>query len=212
MWERISALMRTRPYTFNIVSSGAIAFVGDYLAQRIEHQQGRQPRHARADAIPTTSQSSLPVASAFQMDALRSGTICGWSAIAMAPFYTQYFKTMDRYFPLKTVPHIGAKVLITASAVAPVMNGLYLAITTAIEDRLGDHPRPTPELWQAIDDKVRAELLGLVINSAQLWMPVNTLNWMFFPAHARVLLSTVVSVGWNAYISLVQHRPLPNEL
>ena len=208
--EALSALMRARPYAFNMLSSAAIAFVGDLLAQRIEHAPPRRQLVATdatiAVAASATATSGSDVAE-FELDALRSATICAWSAGVMAPFYTRYYAVMDRVFPLKSIAHIGSKVLITATTCAPVMNGLYLGATTAIEDRLGERPRP--ELASAIDAKVRAELPGLVLTSAQLWMPVNTLNWMFFPTHARVLLSTVVSVGWNAYISLVQHRPLP---
>lgn len=211
--QRVSELMRARPYAFNMLSSAAIAFVGDLAAQRIENAPPRRQLVAAATdtaSVATTAAGMSDVK--FKLDALRSGTICAWSAGVMAPFYTRYYVVMDRVFPLKTAAHIGSKVLITAATCAPVMNGLYLGVTTAIEDRFGERPRPAAELTSAIEAKVRTELPGLVLTSAQLWMPVNTLNWMFFPTHARVLLSTVVSVGWNAYISLVQHRPLPSAI
>jgi protein Mpv17 len=199
MWAAISHVMRTRPYSFNVVSSAAIAFVGDLGAQHIEHV--KPPRQQP----PHTADTDL------QLDVVRSAAIVGWSALVMAPFYTKYYRWTDSQWPHRTVAHIGAKVALTASVCAPMMNGLYLAVTSAIENHYHPQPRPQSQLVAQIQKKIAAELPDLILTSAKLWVPVNSLNWYFLPTHARVLLSTIVSVGWNAYISLVQHRPLPSE-
>jgi protein Mpv17 len=201
MWTAISHLMRTSPYTFNIASSTAIAFAGDLGAQHIEHRQKDIMKEQPPPAADTD----------FQLNVVRSAAIVGWSALVMAPFYTKYFRWTDYQWPHRTLVHIGAKVALTASVCAPIMNGLYLAVTSGIENHYHPQPRSPMEMVSQIRKKIAAELPDLVLTSAKLWVPVNSLNWYFLPTHARVLLSTIVSVGWNAYISLVQHRPLPSE-
>jgi hypothetical protein len=186
--ETLLHLLKTRPYTFNMVSSALISCVGDGIAQALE-QRGRD--------------------TPFHFDGLRSFIITSWSSAVLAPFYTKYYAVLDRFLPLRSVPHIGIKVCITAIVCAPVFNGLYLSLSTWGEDRLGPSPSPTTVIMERCQLKVRHELPDLVLSSAKLWVPVNSLNWMFFPTHLRVLVSTCVSVGWNAYLSLVGHRALP---
>ena len=121
--EALLQLLKTRPYTFNIVSSALISCVGDGIAQGLEQ---------RGTAVP------------FQFDGLRSCIITSWSSAVLAPFYTKYYAVLDKFLPLRSVPHIGFKVCLTAVVCAPVFNGLYLSLSTWGEDRLGPHPSPTP--------------------------------------------------------------------
>jgi hypothetical protein len=99
-----------------------------------------------------------------------------------------------------------AKAAITAVILSPPNNALYLGSTAALENALRPFPRPWPLVADAARAKIEGELFTIVFNSAKLWVPINTLSWYFLPTHFRMLTISIVNVGWNAYISLVQHR------
>ena len=99
-----------------------------------------------------------------------------------------------------------AKAAITAVIMSPPNNALYLGSTAALENALRPSPRPWPHVAEAAHAKIQNELVTIVLNSAKLWVPINTLSWYLLPTHYRMLTISIVNVGWNAYISLVQHR------
>lgn len=57
--------------------------------------------------------------------------------------------------------------------------------------------------------KIETELISTVKTSAQIWVPINFVNFAFVPNHLRPFGLLFFSVFWNCYLSLVQHRDIP---
>ena len=57
--------------------------------------------------------------------------------------------------------------------------------------------------------KIETELVSTVKTSAQVWVPINFVNFAFVPNHLRPFGLLFFSVFWNCYLSLVQHRDVP---
>ena len=53
--------------------------------------------------------------------------------------------------------------------------------------------------------KISASLPAIIVNRAQLSIPVNTLVFYAVPVVYRSLALSCVSVGWMTYLSIVQH-------
>ena len=54
-------------------------------------------------------------------------------------------------------------------------------------------------------------LLDIILGSAAVWVPTNTLNFMFVPKAYRVVPTVMVSTGWNVYLSYATHREQEKE-
>jgi len=65
------------------------------------------------------------------------------------------------------------------------------------------------ELSTRIQDKVRSEFTGAVVGSFSVWVPANTIAWYAIPPAFRFPILSSLSVLWNTYLSLAQHRPTP---
>ena len=57
--------------------------------------------------------------------------------------------------------------------------------------------------------KIETELISTVKTSAQVWVPINFVNFAIVPNHLRPFGLLFFSVFWNCYLSLVQHRDVP---
>ena len=57
--------------------------------------------------------------------------------------------------------------------------------------------------------KIETELTSTVKTSAQIWVPINFVNFALVPNHLRPFGLLFFSVFWNCYLSLVQHRDVP---
>lgn len=56
--------------------------------------------------------------------------------------------------------------------------------------------------------KIEAELWPTIVNSAKVWVPAHLVNFTVVPVHFRPVTISVVSIFWNCYLSLVQHRDI----
>jgi hypothetical protein len=45
-----------------------------------------------------------------------------------------------------------------------------------------------------------------MVNSYTVWVPVGCINFKLIPTHLRVVFIALAATGWNAYLSLVQHK------
>jgi hypothetical protein len=61
-------------------------------------------------------------------------------------------------------------------------------------------------VWTTAQDKWRTELCDTIFTSAQLWVPINLINFSIVPMLYRPLVLMAGSAGWNCYLSLSQHR------
>jgi hypothetical protein len=64
--------------------------------------------------------------------------------------------------------------------------------------------------WTALGAEIRArveaDLFDVMVNSYTVWVPVGCINFKLIPTHLRVVFIALAATGWNAYLSLVQHK------
>lgn len=177
-WGAYQAWLRRRPYLANSVTSGVVMLVGDTMSQRTQHPG----RH----------------------DWNRTAVMVSWSSGFFTPFFVTWFRTLEAHFPTPTLPTCVLKAALTALS-GPLVNGAFFVYSTTAEHVIGSRDVVERGTKQEINRKLRDELPAVVVNSARVWGPFNTLNWWLCPAHLRIGVASVVSTGWNWYISSVQH-------
>jgi hypothetical protein len=170
------------------------------------------------------------------LDGYRTLSMSGWAAGFMTPFFMSLYRFYDHLFRVNTYPSIIAKVAMTFVASIPV-NALFFVYGTSVHhtaewlalrrdyrEELWDLGLDTIEITAILQAdgppfdmemlvskselKITTELYNTMKTSAKAWIPINFLNFAFVPAHLRPLVFALCSVGWNCYLSLVQHRDL----
>lgn len=81
----------------------------------------------------------------------------------------------------------------------PIDNGSFDCIATPRVLTLEGRPNEVPA-------KLRSDWVGVVQSNWHLWIPVQLLNFTAVPANLRVLVTNLVAVGWNAYLSYASHK------
>lgn len=175
-------LLRRRPVLTNVISSIVVATTGDYLSQKFESRFKDN----------------------FVVDESRIRTMFLWGGTIVPLLWGKFYNVVDSRFPKKSFSHISSKVFLAAAIMTPLMNALYITFCIAVENQ---NKNTFAEIKEKIVVQITNDLIPIVVQSAQIWVPLNTLNWTFFPPHTRLLFTTVANVGWNAYISFMLHRP-----
>eukprot|EP00747_Dinoflagellata_sp_TGD_P189488 gnl/TRDRNA2_/TRDRNA2_49872_c0_seq2.p1 gnl/TRDRNA2_/TRDRNA2_49872_c0~~gnl/TRDRNA2_/TRDRNA2_49872_c0_seq2.p1 ORF type:complete len:206 (-),score=22.70 gnl/TRDRNA2_/TRDRNA2_49872_c0_seq2:96-713(-) len=195
LWAAYSEALRVRPLRTNVASAGAIMFVGDSAAQQIELRRDGALAHCQ--------------------DFGRTATMTSWNALFFAPFFFYWFRFLDARWP---TPHdlewllrgkrVLKKVVVNhACSVAP-LNAAFFVYSATLEHALSSagEPGDAGTLWVKVVEKFRHNFVAVIIGSFSWWMPINTLNFMFCAPHMRILVTSVASIVWNTYLSLVSHR------
>ena len=60
---------------------------------------------------------------------------------------------------------------------------------------------PLSKAWEYL----KADLPSTYITDVVVWTPIQLLNFRFIPVHFQPQIVSVVNIGWNAYLSWVQH-------
>lgn len=58
-----------------------------------------------------------------------------------------------------------------------------------------------------LERQLRDSWAESVITNWKLWVPCQIINLGFVPVHLQVLVSNVVALAWNSYMSYITHRP-----
>ena len=53
--------------------------------------------------------------------------------------------------------------------------------------------------------KLKNDLVHTTVMSAAVWIPATAINFRFCPIRYRMIVASVVSVGWGCYTSIVVH-------
>ncbi|KAL6063487.1 hypothetical protein QOT17_011497 [Balamuthia mandrillaris] len=205
-------MLHERPVLTNGLTAAALMSVGDVIAQTV-----RLRNHTTSSpALIASPAPSSRLGSRF--DAQRNMVMTSWGGFFFGPTFYYWFRFLDRKLPAKGLKVVLLKVSLTATLIAPPFNALFFAWTTTMEHLCAaattttpSQHKPTPSqrgrlILRDIFDRWRNDLGRVCVNSAGLWGVANTLNWCLLPNHMRTAFSSVVSVAWNAYLSLVQHR------
>ncbi|GMH58600.1 hypothetical protein TrVE_jg7667 [Triparma verrucosa] len=192
-------LLKSHPFKTNMASALVIFSLGDVTAQYIEHE----------NEMPKGQMRQMP----FQLDYLRMNEMVLWSAGFYTPLFYKFYNWMDvrwpKVTPFNVVRKVGAAFLLSAP-----INSLFFAYGVAYPHFVSTYVTrttssvPYSEISSDTSKKVEAELLNTMKASAALWWPANAANFAFVPPHLRAIWTSVFSVVWSTYLSLVQHRDL----
>ena len=91
---------------------------------------------------------------------------------------------------------IGFKLAADCFLFDPAYLALFFTATNAMEGR-----NPTE-----IATKLRTDLLPTYLVDIAVWLPIQTINFRWVPVVYQALFVQSCNIGWNAYLSFVQHR------
>mmetsp|Transcript_17313 Transcript_17313/g.26993 ORF Transcript_17313/g.26993 Transcript_17313/m.26993 type:complete len:374 (+) Transcript_17313:157-1278(+) len=160
----------------------------------------------------------------FQLDTTRICSMMGWSVGIHAPSWIAIFKCFDKIFPGKMTPKsLVARVGFTAMCALPFNAAFFTYATCShllLEEMnmrrnsnnhvtVGDLKVLIRQMATETKLKLEREYVSTVVDSYQLWVPFNTINFAFVPPHLRMVALSVTTMFWNCYLSLAQHRDIP---
>jgi hypothetical protein len=164
------------------------------------------------------------------IDVIRSASMGMWACCVVTPGHMVLYRVLDRCLPQKTPFAIACRLASTIAYSIP-NNTLFFMYGTCVHHTVewydqrtllweqykerGDRGRPfaapafdVEQMLYKSRLKMEAELYPTVVNSAKLWLPTHLLNFTVVPSHFRPAMICVVSIFWNCYLSLVQHRDI----
>ena len=194
------------PYKTNAATSGILMGLGDRVAQYVERQRIHDELIEYEKKQQNGEQNLQPkphLRTPYESYA-RTSILTIWAGCVSSPWWTWWYTWLHQRFPGK----IFMWVLVTAGIPAPFWNCAFFVFSTAAE-----HAALAPSPWEQryecmnrIQTKLDHQFLPTVIRSAQLWIPVNILNFYFIPLEFRMLAGSSVAFAWNVYLSLAQMR------
>ena len=115
-------------------------------------------------------------------------------AVAMAPL-RRILLANDGAARLRTWKMIGFKLAMDTFVFDPAYLTLFFTVTSIMEGKtLRD------VAWRLREDLARTWLIDVAV-----WTPIQTANFRFVPVHYQALVVQSCNIGWNAYLSFVQH-------
>lgn len=93
---------------------------------------------------------------------------------------------------------IGFKLAADCFLFDPAYLALFFTATNAMEGR-----GPTE-----IAAKLRTDLLPTYLVDIAVWLPIQTINFRWVPVVYQAIFVQSCNIGWNAYLSFVQHRSI----
>jgi len=171
------------------------------------------------------------------MDLFRTGTMVLWSVTAYTPFFMGLYRLFDRFLPAGGTSVVGVLSRTSLSFVASIpFNAAFYCYGTLVHHttewyELVERERNNgvgsdggwlqasqrvPFHWEvAVDSaqlKLRTELFNTIRMGAQVWIPINLVNFSVVPPHLRPLTLQLACIFWNGYLSLAQHRDAEVEI
>jgi hypothetical protein len=193
-WNAYQQLLRTRPKSTSILSSGAIMVVGDGLAQTFLSAEG-------------------------SYDPVRSAIMCSWAMGGDAPVNIALLALVPKLFSARANAALAASSLSLPMAAAMATTfftgGVFRNVPffwycthaeEAVRARLEGRTPNWTRTRALVDAKLNEDLLPTITASASIWLPLNTFNFWITPAHFRVVFLSAAATMWFGYLSFVQNR------
>ncbi|XP_020610547.1 protein Mpv17-like [Orbicella faveolata] len=123
----------------------------------------------------------------------------GVVGLIIGPVLRTWYLTLDRIVPGAAKTAGFKKMLLDQSLFAPVMICFFFGITeTLAGKRLCD-----------IKEMLQERYADALITNYKIWPLAQTLNFTFVPIQHRVGFVQIVAIFWNAYMSWMTNKPLP---
>lgn len=123
----------------------------------------------------------------------------GVVGLIIGPVLRTWYLTLDRILPGAAKTAGFKKMLLDQSVFAPVMICFFFGVTeTLAGKRLHD-----------IKQMLQERYTETLITNYKIWPLAQTLNFTFVPIQHRVGFVQIVAIFWNAYMSWMTNKPLP---
>lgn len=173
-----------------------------------------------------------------EIDVVRSTSMGIWACCAITPGHIILYKTLDRFLPTKQTPLTMACRLAAMVAYSIPNNAAFFTYGTCVHHAVEWYDKTliqfdeytqteadantkgdtnagfvppafhAAQMFSNTRMKIEAELWPTLVNSQKLWLPVHFVNFTVVPIQLRPLTISVISLFWNCYLSLVQHRDI----
>jgi hypothetical protein len=171
-------------------TAGILFFAGDAICQGIEFLQKKR-RGTKTKQQPSKEAPTVK----FSYDVARSLRMSAFGLTVIGPLGHFFYRLIDKKFPGKSVRTVLTKVVLDQTVFSPI----YIPLFFAFEGWLEGLSR------QEIIHNVKTRSIPTYIADCIVWPPAQTLNFWLVPPSQRVLYVSLVSIGWNVYLSAAQH-------
>lgn len=218
----------------NMLTACFVYLTGDISAQYIEKRfacKKEYPPQSHASNNP--SQLHVPTLNKASgnsdwIDWDRTQDMLIYSVCIYTPYWVYAFRKFNEVWPRNTAVQVMKKVLASSMVNVPSLSifftfGVFFPpIKRLIVEKVSSSPVPNmhgenhervsvadinvESLWRQTKAKIRADLLSTMAAGVLFWWPVNALNFKFTPPHLRPVVTSLFSVSWGCYLSLVQYK------
>jgi protein Mpv17 len=185
IWDFYAHQLVVKPMATQMCTAGSLFGAGDIICQTIERAQERRTQKDDQEKYVLQRLDWLRV--------LRMATV---GAVVVGPACHYWYQFLDKYIPSKQPLQVAKKILVDEFIFGPVYLGAFFVSISTLE---GMTPQQTIE-------KIKKEYIPTFKMDVTVWPPAQAINFFFVPAPYRVLYISCISLFWNAYLSMVQHR------
>eukprot|EP01117_Protostelium_nocturnum_P002073 TRINITY_DN12713_c0_g1_i1.p1 TRINITY_DN12713_c0_g1~~TRINITY_DN12713_c0_g1_i1.p1 ORF type:complete len:201 (+),score=54.29 TRINITY_DN12713_c0_g1_i1:305-907(+) len=132
-----------------------------------------------------------------KLDWKRILKMSAFGAAVFGPLGHYWYNFLDHRYPTTTTRHILTKVAFDQLVFAPPYYTLFFFSMSMWEGRG----------FEGSKKEVKEKILHTLVCDYAVWPGIQWINFKWLPSSARVLFVSGVSVGWNAFLSKMQHNP-----
>lgn len=193
-----------------MASGGFLWFTGDLLCQHLVNSAGWIEKKDSKEIH--SNMESNPI------DWKRVGNMVFYGTFLAAPIYTFWYSFLDntshKIFsslpskdqPQPAKPHlsriyriISFKIIADILLFDPLYLSFFFVTTNALERNSWNHTK----------EKIKKEFQMTYFIDILVWLPIQLFNFRYIPVSYQALIVQSCNIGWNAFLSFVQHRHQP---
>ncbi|KAI8342270.1 hypothetical protein BC941DRAFT_367852 [Chlamydoabsidia padenii] len=130
-------------------------------------------------------------------DFIRTGRMIVFGGIVAGPTLSTWYRFLEHNVKATTpFKALVKKVAIDQILFAPVFIGVFFSTQGLFEGKSVDQ----------IKKKLDRGYQTAVINNYKLWPAVQLFNFYMVPLNHRLMVTNVVALGWNSYLSWINHQ------
>merc|ERR1712216_896921 len=130
-------------------------------------------------------------------DYARLGNMTLLGAVLVAPVLHVWYGFLGRKIPGSSVGPVVGRVVLDQALFAPTFIAVFFSALAGLEGKS----------LQQLERQLRESWAESVVTNWKIWVPCQIVNLGFVPGHLQVLVSNVVALVWNSYMSYITHRP-----
>lgn len=215
MIQHYNRWLKSHPLLANMGTASVVYIIGDVAAQYIETMEARKTVHALRPSPP--GRDAVALHTPITLDVDRCEQMVMWSALIYTPIWVQIFRRLDNAWPLASVRHVAAKVMVSTVCNVPSLSLFFLFGVAYPSIQRFTQSEPKNRSMHAIKARAKDIYTDTMVKLSQdlgptllagvfYWWPINAVNFRFTPPHLRPLVMSLFSVAWGCYLSLVQYN------